>query len=313
MTLKRVWAEMLFSCGSALLDAGHPGLALWHLARAARVKATDPAYFYAAALSARQAGDRDRAALWCERALELDLQFAAAHELIGGLFMHGEDYLHVLRRLHQYLQPRTYLEIGVEDGHSLRLVQPGTTALGVDPQPAIAAPLPEGARVFAETSDDFFARHDVRAELGGRPVDLALIDGMHHFEYALRDFINLERLCGSESIILIHDCFPHDRVTARRERALAFWSGDVWRLVVLLKKYRPDLSIQTVATPPSGLGIVRRLDPSSRVLEQNLQRLCDEFLALDYDFLDKDRAAALNLFPNDWDRIRALLPTPFRA
>jgi len=311
--LKHAWAEMLFSCGSALLDNGHPGLAQWPLARAARVRASDPAYFYAAALAAQQAGERDRAAHFCERALALDPKSGAAHELLTALFMHGEDYLQVLQRLHQYLRPRTYVEIGVEDGHSLRLAQPDTAALGVDPQPRIAAPLPQKARVFAETSDEFFARHDVRAELGGLPVDLALIDGMHHFEYALRDFINLERLCGPESTILIHDCFPHDRLTAQRDRVLAFWSGDVWRLVVLLKKYRPDLSIQTIATPPTGLGLVRRLDPASRFLEQNLQRLCDEFLALDYDFLDRDRAAALNLLPNDWERIRALLPQPFRA
>jgi hypothetical protein len=313
MMLKRVWAELLFSCGCALLEAGHPRLALWHLARAARVEASDPGYFYAAALAASRACDRNQAARFCELALELDPGLGAAHELLGGLFMHGEDYFCVMRRLHQYLRPRTYVEIGVEDGHSLRLVQPGTTALGVDPQPLIASPLPEGVRVFAETSDAFFAGHDVRAELGGLPVDLAFIDGMHHFEYALRDFINLERLCEPESTILIHDCFPYNRLTARRERVLAFWSGDIWRLVVLLKKYRPDLSIQTIATPPTGLGIVRRLDPSSRFLEENVERLCEEFLALDYGFLERDRAAELNLFPNDWGKIRALLSAPRRA
>jgi hypothetical protein len=311
--LKRVWAELLFSCGSALLDAGHPRLALWHLARAARVEASDPGFLCVVALAASRAGDRNQAARLCELARELDPELGAAHELLAGLFMHGEDYFGVLERLHKHLRPSTYVEIGVATGVSLRLVQPGTAALGVDPQPVIAFPLPEGARVFSETSDEFFARHDVRAELGGLPVDLALIDGMHHFEYALRDFINLERLCGPESTILIHDCFPYDRLTARRERVTGFWSGDVWRLVVLLKKYRPDLSIHTIATPPTGLGMVRRLDPSSRFLQENLQRLCEEFLALDYGFLGKDRAAELNLFPNDWGKIRALLSPPFRA
>jgi len=313
MMLKRVWAEQLFACGCALLEAGHPRLALWHLARAARIKTSDPDYQYAAAFAANHARDRIQAARFCDRTLELDPGFVPAHELLDGLFLHGEDYISVLRRLHQHLRPRTYVEIGVESGHSLRLVQPGTIALGVDPQPLITAPLPEGARVFAETSDEFFAGHDVRAELGGLPVDLALIDGMHHFEYALRDFVNLERLCGPESIILVHDCFPYSRLTAKRERALGFWSGDVWRLVPLLKKYRPDLSIETIATPPTGLGVVRRLDPSSRFLDENVERLCEEFLALDYGFLDRDRAADLNLFPNDWDKIRALLSAPFRA
>ena len=304
---------MLFSCGSALLDAGHPKLALWQLTRAARLQASDAGYVYAAALAASHAGDRNQAARFCELALELEPGLDTAHALLGGLFMHGENYFHVLERLHQHLRPRTYVEIGVEDGHSLRLVEPGTATLGVDPQPRIAFTLPEGMRVFPETSDEFFATHDVRAELGGLPVDLALLDGMHLFEYALRDFFNLERLCGPESTILIHDCFPHNRLTAQRERVLTFWTGDVWRLVVLLKKYRPDLSIHTIATPPTGLCMVRGLDASSRFLQENFPRLCAEFLALDYSFLEKDRAAELNLFPNEWEKIRALVSTPFRA
>lgn len=313
MSLRRVWAEALFSCGSALLDAGHPKLALWQLARAARLQASDAGYAYAAALAASHAGDRNQAARLCERALELEPGLEVAHALLWDLFMHGEDYMHLLNRLHWQLRPRTYVEIGVEDGNTLRLVAPGTAVLGVDPQPRIDSPLPDGVRVFSETSDAFFLAHDVRAELGGLPVDLALIDGMHLFEYALRDFINLERLCAPESTILIHDCFPHNRLTALRERVQQFWTGDVWRLVLLLKKYRPDLSIHTIAAPPTGLCMVRGLDPSSRFLQENLERLCAEFLALDYSVLDKDRAAELNLFPNDWERICGLVSTPARA
>jgi len=81
-------------------------------------------------------------------------------------------------------RPRTYAEIGVETGQSLRLVDPGTRALGVDPEPKIAFELPPNAQVFAQTSDDFFARSDLDALLGGQPIELALIDGMHHFENA---------------------------------------------------------------------------------------------------------------------------------
>jgi hypothetical protein len=193
-------------------------------------------------------------------------------------------------------------------------VQPGTRALGVDPAPKISHVLPGNVRVFAETSDDFF-RRDVQAELGGLPVDLALIDGMHHFEFALRDFMHLERLSAPGSTILIHDAFPHDQRTAQRERVSAFWSGDVWRLVVLLKKYRPELQIQVVAAPPTGLAVVRNLDPASRFIQENLERLCAEFMALDYAYLEKDRAGKLNLFANDWERVRDVLdaPVPQRA
>lgn len=309
--LGRIIADALFVRGTDHLQAGRAKRALPHLALAARLASSNAGYFGAAALAAYRAGKVDAAVRYCERALELDHDLHAAHDLLLGMFLHGEPYLRVLERIHRHLEPRTYVEIGVERGDSLRLVSPQTRALGIDPKPVLTHPLPPNVRLFTETSDEFFARHDVRAELGGLPVDLAFIDGMHHFEYALRDFMNLERCCAPQSTIVLDDCFPHDRRTAQRERVITFWSGDVWKLVVLLKKYRPDLAIHTIAAPPTGLCVVRKLDPSSRFLADNFERLCAEFMALDYAYLEKDRAGKLNLFPNDWEKISVeALKTP---
>ena len=305
--LRRVLADALYMRGSGLLNEGRPQRALTHLAFAARLASTNAAYFGAAALAASKAGDLDAAVRHCERAVALDPMLESAHDLLSSLFLHGEFYFDLLRRIHAHLKPRTYVEIGIERGDSLKLVSPATQVLGVDPKPQLSFVPGPNVRVYSETSDEFFARHDVRAELGGLPVELAFIDGLHHFEYALRDFMNLERLCAPGSTIIIDDCFPHDRRTAQRERAITFWSGDVWKVVVLLKKYRPDLAIHTVATPPTGMCIVRKLDPGSRFIADNLQRLTDEFMALDYSYLDKDRGGKLNLFPNDWDKVRGLL------
>ena len=54
-------------------------------------------------------------------------------------------------------------------------------------------------------------------------------------------------------------------------------------------------------------GEVLRLDPDSRFLREHHDRLCREFLAVDYAFLEDDMPGKLNLFPNDWAQIRALL------
>lgn len=305
--LFQVIAEALFVRGSVLLQAGQPRRALPHLKLAARLASTNAGYFGAVAQAASKAGDTDTAVRYCERALQLAPDLEPVHHLLFSLFLHGEPYIRVLERIHHHLKPRTYIEIGIETGASLQLAAPETLALGVDPQPQLRFVPGPNVRIFAETSDEFFARHDVRAELGGLPVDLAFIDGLHHFEYALRDFMNLERLCAPQSTILIDDCFPHDRRTAERERFIEFWSGDVWKVIVLLKKYRPDLSIHTVATPPTGMCIVRNLDPGSRFIADNLPRLIDEFTKLDYGYLERGRAKKLNLFPNDWERIRSLL------
>ena len=267
----------------------------------------DPQAVYALAEAAYLAGDRARAREYCQRLRRAAPGLHGLDMLEAQLRFEGEHYFQVVQRIHAELKPRTYLEVGVSTGDSLRLVQAPTVAIGVDPEPRIAFELQPHQRVFAETSDAFFASHDVRADFGGLPVDLAFIDGMHHFEFALRDFANIERLCTPRSTILIHDCYPFDRITAERERIRTFWSGDVWRLVVLLKKYRPGLAIHSIATAPTGLTVVRNLDPSSRLLTERHDELCREFLALDYSFIEGDMPAKLNLFPNDWGRVRALL------
>lgn len=236
-----------------------------------------------------------------------DLAGAWGGSPAGADALGGAYYVAVLDCIFQQLRPRTYVEIGVFQGRSLAMAKPPTLAIGIDPEPRLLQPAAENQRIFAKTSDAFFAEHDLRAEFGGLPVDLAFIDGMHHFEFAMRDFANLERACTRESTILLHDCYPRDRETADRTRVQAFWSGDIWRLIVLLKKYRPDLEIHTIGTPPTGLGIVRNLNPDSRFLQENHDRLCEEFLALDYAYLGRRKAQKLNLVPNTPDRIRALL------
>jgi hypothetical protein len=252
-------------------------------------------------------GGIDAARERCETALALAPALEPAHSLLASLNFPGPFYLEVLSMIHAHLRPRTYVEIGVETGLSIALARPETRAIGVDPQPKISRPLGPRTSICAATSDEYFATHDVRAELDGLPIELALIDGMHQFEFALRDFINIEKHCSPRSTILIHDGYPLTRLTAERERRTTFWSGDIWRLILLLRKYRPDLSVNVIATAPTGLGVVRRLDPASRLLEERFDEIVREFLALDYSVLDPDKAGMLALYPNEWEKIRAIL------
>ncbi len=219
----------------------------------------------------------------------------------------GEDYYALMGRIHDAMRPGTYVEIGIDDGSSLDLVAAGTRAIGIDPQPRLRDALPENVRVFAETSDAFFAQHDVEAELGGRKIDLAFIDGLHLFEFALRDFMNLERHCTPDSTILMHDCYPLDERTSARERTTAFWTGDVWRALVALREQRPDLAIATVAAPPSGLAIIRRLDPRSSLLHERYEQIVQTYMARPYAQIAGRKAKALNLVPAQWRVVASLL------
>jgi hypothetical protein len=242
----------------------------------------------------------------CRRILTIDPDNLTAYLLWAYAELPGENYLQLLARIHRHLRPGTYVGIGIETGACLTCAEPHTTIIGIDPKPQLKYRFGDQVRIFAETSDDFFARRDLFKELG-RPVDLAFIDGMHLLEFALRDFINLERHALPTSTILAHDCLPLDERSSRRERVTTFSSGDTWRLIPCLKQYRPDLQIHTVATPPTGLAIIRQLDPSSTVLRDNLERISAEFASLPYSVLDGAKREQLNCVPNDWPTVRALL------
>jgi hypothetical protein len=242
----------------------------------------------------------------CRRAVRY-ADYPRADALMAHLTLPGEGYYEVLGRIHAYLKPATYLEIGIARGESLSRVLPETDVIGVDPQPQLTGAAGPRQRIVTATSDDFFARHDLRDEFGGRPLDMAFIDGMHRFEYALRDFINVERLCSARSVILMHDCYPLDARTAQREQRTRFWSGDIWRLVLLLREQRPDLTVRTIGTPATGLGIVLNPDPTSRVLLTRCDELIGRYLEKDFSVLEGRKAEALGLVPNDWSAIRALL------
>lgn len=188
----------------------------------------------------------------------------------------GPDYRRFLRMLHEQLNPQTYFEIGVRWGDTLRLAN--CASIAVDPKFAITFDVMGKKPLclsFQETSDHFFGHRDPKALLG-KPIEMAFLDGLHQFEFLLRDFINTERYCHQNSVIVLHDCLPpHIALTTRVPSRLwlnpipytFWWTGDVWNIVPVLKKYRPDLSMEIFDCRPSGAVAITGLDPASTVLK----------------------------------------------
>ena len=221
----------------------------------------------------------------------------------------GDSYLDLLAQLHAFLEPRKDTsKSGFGSDSPLSLGYRARPRVAIDPHPCIAGDLPGHIRVVPETSDEFFQHRDMLVELGGQPVELAFIDGMHQFEFALRDFINLEAASAESALILLHDCYPLDAQSAERERSGAsVWTGDVWRTVVALRRYRPDLEVVTLASPPSGLGLVRGLDPGSRVLRDRYEQIVEEMVGYDFSSFEASKDAELNLVAGDWLTVARLL------
>jgi hypothetical protein len=216
----------------------------------------------------------------------------------------GENYVCLLERLHHWLRPTTYVEVGVGTGSSLALVGPGTVNIGIDPNPQLTVALPANARIYRLTSDEFFATHGVTELLGDSPVALGFIDGLHLFEQALKDLINLERQCARQSLLLIHDTFPIDALTSSRERKTTLWSGDTWKVMACLKEHRPDLRTFTVAARPTGLSFVTNLDPGSLVLSEAYDDIVAKFIDVDYRFFVDHQEGFCELVPSHWPLVR---------
>jgi len=252
-------------------------------------------------------------ALTCwKKAMSIYSNANRAHLLMASALMPGSTYLEILSSFHRHTQPESYVEIGIGVGNSLTLVNQDTRAVAVDPSPSIENPIKARAKIFPTTSDDFFASYNLHKELGSKSIDLVFIDGLHTYEQAFRDFINIEKYSGRKTVVLIHDCLPINRIVAQRSSTGRFWCGDVWKIIPCLSKHRPDLNIRIIPAPPSGLGMITNLDSKSKVLSANSDRITAEYhdLELDYDFLDRERIVMKteNILPNDWQEITKALP-----
>jgi hypothetical protein len=216
------------------------------------------------------------------------------------------EYLSRLSEIHQHQKPRTYLEIGVWSGRSLALAGPETLAIGVDPDPQIAESLPPRAKIFCETSDHFFGFRDVNREFEGLPIDLVFVDGLHIFENALRDFANAAKYCAADALIVIHDVLPGDSRMAQRNREAGAWTGDVWKVILAIKKYCPYLRIKTIDTLPTGLSIISGINRIDSTLFDNYDRIVSEFINLDFDYFESQGRAEMNVIADGPGKIERL-------
>jgi hypothetical protein len=225
-----------------------------------------------------------------------DMEEAKVHAEIQERLLPGMQYTAWLQWFHRNLNPRNYLEIGVNTGRSLQYALSGTPCIGIDPSPVLEYKLMDKQQLIETTSDDFFANNNVENLFG--KIELAFIDGLHHYDQVLKDFINVEKHSDKDTVVLLHDIYPVVPATATREWNTFYWAGDTWKFMHIINKYRPDLTIRTIPTFPTGLGFVNNLDANSTVLEDNFETILAEFNELEYN-LDNP----VNLIANDPEEI----------
>ena len=224
----------------------------------------------------------------------------------------AKDKYSLLAEIHDQLQPSFYLEIGVQKGTSLGLA--ACKSVGVDPMPQLKTTLPATAELVVQTSDEFF-RQTAPKMLSESP-DLVMIDGMHLFEYALRDFINVEKYAKPWTLVLIDDVFPCHPVQAARRRRTRTWTGDVWKLYEALQEHRPELYYLPLDVSPTGVLLIAVLDAGNATLEGEYERLRARY-SVDMDPTDEYLERSRTHSPDEpilkaiLDHLRTLRGKPF--
>jgi hypothetical protein len=108
-----------------------------------------------------------------------------------------------------------------------------------------------------------------------KAIDLCYIDGMHQIEFALKDFMNMERFCHAGSVVIVDDIYPAHPLQGERIRQSRYWTGDIWKIIPILQLHRPDLIVMPVDTDPTGSLMVLGLDPNNNVLWDHFDSIID--------------------------------------
>ncbi len=109
---------------------------------------------------------------------------------------------------------KSYLEIGVQTGLTFRDVDIDHK-VGVDPDPLSKA-------TIHTTSDLFFSLNNER-------FDIVFVDGLHHWETALRDIDNAVAVLNEGGVIIVDDIAPRKKAHQTRHISDIHWTGDVWK------------------------------------------------------------------------------------
>jgi hypothetical protein len=171
------------------------------------------------------------------------------------------------------LSAQRYLEIGIFQGRTFERINV-RDRVGVDPAPKFDQDrLPPGVSFFEMESDSYFASLALE-----ETFDLAFLDGLHTFEQTKADLFNALRHVPS-GVILIDDTVPQDEdaalldereTIARRlesgSKKLA-WMGDVWKLVIYIDRFLPQLDFRTIVGSGNEQTLVWRRRYGEEILE----------------------------------------------
>ncbi len=158
-----------------------------------------------------------------------------------------------IRQLAEINNAQSYLEIGVNEGHTFHEVNlPYKDAVDPNFLFDVNPYQTEKVRFFREPSDLFWASQNPKI------YDVIFIDGLHTFEQTFRDMVCSMRFSHERTIWLIDDTLPSDVFSAMPNQQQSYrerqrmnipgwpWHGDVFKLVIAIHDFLPVLNYATI-------------------------------------------------------------------
>jgi hypothetical protein len=194
-----------------------------------------------------------------------------------------------IKYLLECLQPKNYVELGVTDGDAFACINCAAIGIGnyYNIQSSITIPL----KLFRQTSEHFFNKNNLKRELNGQDIDFCFIDNAHHFEIVLKEIISLEKFSNSSSLIVLDNLLPANAEIASRIPKEGHWMGDVWKIIPILRKYRPDLQVFVVDDGGTGIGLISSCSSASTVLSENVATIIEE--NINFEFINRQKTVEI--------------------
>ncbi len=215
------------------------------------------------------------------------------------------DRITIIQELMKKKRLNNYLEIGVFNGRVFFRIK-STFKIAVDPAFAFDAFRKIGKTVvnpynvfnrFIEKKGDDFFDQDAPQLFAKKSCEMALIDGMHEYDFALRDVENTLKYLSNDGVIVMHDCNPvtkEEACTFQEWKAKDFkgqWNGDVWKTIMHLRTFRDDINV-FVLDCDQGLGIITKGKPESQLTFSQ-----DDINRFTYEDFERNRSSWINIKP----------------
>lgn len=174
------------------------------------------------------------------------------------------DRAEIINLALQVCNGSSYLEIGCKVDKTFRLIN-AKHKVGVDI---------ESGGTIRMSSDDYFAQNK-------ETFDVIFVDGSHHHDFVMRDFLNSMNCLNDGGFILMHDNNP-----SKKEYESLDAYGTAWRAFVHIRS-RNDVDA-IVCNFDHGLACIRKSENKHKL---DVKKTMDE---LKYEDLDKNRNHWLN-------------------